>query len=326
MDEKKRVLITGGAGFIGSHVAEEFLDKPPWGDNAKDYFPHEVLIVDNLSSGRKENVDYLKKYWRVRFVKEDICNPHQLNQIFSTFMPQIVVHLAAQPSLLRSWQSPTRDAEINIIGTLNLARMSEKYGVKRFVFISTSAAESSWGAYWTEAHAPPSSPYGISKRAAEWYLGKVRSGKTVVILRLANVYGPRQVPLGENQLIPRALAHIYQQEDFSVYGDGEQTRDFIYVKDVARAIYEAATDRYDTGCMFNISTDKQTSVLEVLKIVKRTTKYKGKWETEDNATSLHKLGRRHVEMPDDGFRQMFHWNIETSLEEGIKETIDAWPK
>lgn len=339
----KRVLITGGAGFIGSHVVEKFAEKMPWDfpGQGGEYLPYNVLVVDNLSSGKLDNIEDSLSYKHVGFVRVDILDYSKMETMFDSFRPEVVVHLAAQPSLLESQRDPIYDAEVNIIGTLNLAHLSAKKYVRRFVFASTSAAESAYGYYWTDKEAPPESPYGISKRAAEWYLGKVGhrtansfSQPSVVILRLANVYGPQQVPLGENQLIPRSLAHIYRTEEqmvakiheFSVYSDGKQTRDFIYVGDVAEAIYKASIDHYDMGGLFNISTGKQTSVLDVLAIIKKATKFKGKWEVEGPHTSFEKRGRRFVEMPDNGFRREFDWEAETSLEDGIKKTVEAWPK
>lgn len=325
MNEKKRVLITGGAGFIGRHVAETFLDKAPWDYQDKEYLPHEVLIVDNLSSGSIENIECLEKYWCVRFVENDIRDLQSMKKIFEAFRPQIVVHLAAQASLLESYNDPVRDADINIMGTLNMIRLSDEHKVRRFVFTSTSAAASSYGHYWTDEEVPPDSPYGISKRSAEYYLSKINMKRAcIVILRLANVYGLGQKPLGESILIARALSHIYQKTDFVVHGDGAQTRDFIYVEDVAEAIYRASVDRYDMGGLYNISTCKQTSVLDVLEILKKETKYKRKWEIEGHPG--WKAGRRFVDMPDNGFRHDFDWEPKISLQEGIQKTTEAWPK
>lgn len=318
---KKRVLITGGAGFIGCHVVEMFLEK-----SSGEHLPHEVMIVDNLSGGSDENLKYLKKHWgvRIRFIKEDIRNFSRMANIFTAFNPEVVVHLAAQPSLKASRQDPINDASINIMGTLNMIQLSNEQNVHRFVFSSTSAAEESFGYYWVDEAKPPNSPYGISKRTAEYYLSKINTGGNVVILRLANVYGPRQVPLGENQLIPRALSHIYQKTDFVVYGDGKQTRDFIYVKDVAEAIYLASTERYDMGGLYNISTCKQTSVLDVLEIIRKETKHKRKWKIE--GYPIRKAGRLFVDMPDNGFRYDFDWEPRVSLLEGIQNTAGAWLK
>ena len=311
----KRVLITGIAGFIGSHVADIFVEAG-----------HEVMGVDNLSSGKSNNLspDIQSS---ILFVKEDIRGS-AIAIYVKRFKPDVVIHLAAQPSLLESIENPIADADMNIIGTLNMIKLAKEVGARRFIFASTSAAQRDWGPYFTDTQEEyPTSPYGISKMAAEAYLyvlgGFVGTGLSVVTLRFANIYGPRQVPLGENQLIPRALDHIYKDEFFEVHQKGEQTRDFTYVTDVVNAILLAATHRYDRGGLFNISSGKSHSVNYVLSILKKLTKFKKKWIVEDDYG--HRGARWDVEMDNSLFVNEFGWQPQYTLEEGLKETVE-WYK
>ena len=311
--EPKKIVVTGGAGFIGSHVVELLAKRE-----------HEILVVDNLSSGNRDNLkDVLSS---IQFVKADICDKDAHDKILE-FQPHVMIHLAAQPSLLESQKDPVFDAKINILGTIQMAMLAKKMQEKldewpyRFVFTSTSAVESGWNPYFFNTDCPmPDAPYGISKLAAEHYLQKL--GVSAMILRLGNVYGPRQVPLGENQLVPRALDHIYNGADFQINNEGTQTRDFVYVKDVASAIVRASWDRYDTGGTFNVSTGHSHSVLEVLVILRQLTKFKKDWPSKYNNVSE----RGHVEMPNELFMRTFeHWKPRYSLYEGLAKTVE-WHK
>lgn len=241
-----RILVTGGAGFIGSHVAEAFLDAG-----------HRVAVLDNLSSGNQENLPQ-----KARFFETDITDKDAVGKVFSEFKPQVVDHHAAQISVNRSVREPSFDAEQNILGTINLLQASASQGAERFIFASTG------GALYGDAQVIPSpedtpvmplAPYGIAKASAEHYIRffSAQHGMKAVVLRYANVYGPRQDPLGEAGVIAIFSLRVLEGKEFLIYGTGEQTRDFIYVEDVARANLAALDGEPGT---YNIGTGEQTSI------------------------------------------------------------------
>jgi len=255
----KRVLITGGAGFIGSHVSERFLDAG-W----------TVEILDDFSTGKRSNVPA-----RARVHTVDVRTPDAM-RLAAEGGFDVVVHLAAQMDVRRSVSEPVFDAWVNIIGTLNIAeaiRQSGRAANARIVFASSG------GAIYGDFVAPPNretfskdpeSPYAISKLSAEYYLayyGRVH-GMDSVALRFGNVYGPRQDPHGEAGVVAIFCGRILDGRALTIFGDGEQTRDYVYVKDVAQATFIAAThplppsERLDARG-FNIGTGVGTSVNEV---------------------------------------------------------------
>ena len=293
-----KVLITGVAGFIGSHTAEKFLAEG-----------HTVIGVDDLSTGSNHNIPE-----GVDFKWLDITIQDDVDKMFDEEF-DAVVHLAAQPSLLESRKYPDVDAQINIIGTINLLK---KIGLKRFVFSSTSAVYSSQDTAEDSTLLFPNTPYGASKLSAERYV-KLLAPEGVA-LRYGNVYGPRQVPLGENQLVPRVLDHVYKGEEFVVNGDGLQTRDFVYVKDVANANYAAVTQELPNDFCFNVSSGISYSVIDVVKEIARLTAFTGELEHGPK-----KAGERvKVSMPNDLMTQSFDWIPEFTLHTGLKETVLAY--
>lgn len=298
----KRILVTGGCGFIGSHVVDAIEEK----------YPHRVVVYDNLSTG---------KCWRtIRTVDIDILNLELLDRLFRMHKPNAVIHLAAQPSIQESWKAADRDARVNILGTINLLGLCQKYNVKRFVFASTSAVYSpDYSGVYSEGYPTnPRTPYGVSKLAAEQYIQI--SGISYAILRLGNVYGPRQVPLGENQLIPRYLSHIFQGTDFVINGDGNQQRDFIYVTDVATAFLKAVESE-ETG-VFNISSGASFSVKGILSMI--ASMIDGQLGWKHGPAKKGEL--RKVVLDNVLAKHVFNWKPEVSIMEGLKETIAAWPK
>jgi UDP-glucose 4-epimerase len=218
-----RILVTGGAGFIGSHVADAYVQAG-----------HEVWVLDDLSRGKKEQVNS-----QARFIRMDLRSP-DLKGLIGEGRFDCINHHAAQIDVRVSVADPARDAMINIIGTLNLLEAARTYGVPQVVFASTGGA-----IYGEQRHFPadedhptaPMSPYGVTKRAAELYHEYYRQVHNLryVILRYANVYGPRQDPEGEAGVVAIFCGRILQKQRLIVYGDGEQTRDYVYVGDVARA-------------------------------------------------------------------------------------------
>jgi len=217
-----RVLLTGGAGFIGSHVAERLLERG-----------HEVAVVDDLSTGKRENVPA-----GARFYREDIRTGCQ--EILEEFGPEVLCHQAAQMDVRRSVREPDFDAGVNVIGTVRLLEGCVRHGVRKVVFASTGGA-----VYGEQREFPapedhpqyPVSPYGVSKLAGERYLNyyRVQHGLSYVALRYANVYGPRQDPHGEAGVVAIFCGNLAADRTSRINGTGEQTRDYVYVSDVARA-------------------------------------------------------------------------------------------
>jgi UDP-glucose 4-epimerase len=240
-----RAVVTGGAGFIGSHVTDVLLAR---GD--------EVTIVDNLTSGRRENVPD-----GARLVEADIREP--LDAIFADAGPDVVFHLAAQIDVRRSVADPVYDAEVNVLGTIRVLEAAHAHGAK-VVFSSTG------GAIYGECTSPapesaernPISPYGTSKLSAEEYLAAYNRlhGSGHVSLRYGNVYGPRQDPHGEAGVVAIFFNCFLAGTTPLIYGDGRQTRDYVFAGDVARATV-AAADR--DGGVYNVGTGRETSVLEL---------------------------------------------------------------
>jgi UDP-glucose 4-epimerase len=248
-----RVVVTGGAGFIGSHVADAFL-----ADGAK------VLVIDDLSSGREENVPAPAELQRV-----DIVEAQQLRKAIEGFAPDVVCHLAAQASVTVSVERPEHDLEVNVRGTLNVleaTRAAETF----VVFASTGGA-----IYGDEAPIPtpetadrhPVSPYGTSKLAAEEYVATWSRlhGMPNVTLRLGNVYGPRQEPHGEAGVVAIFSDHLLREAAPTVYGNGEQSRDYVHVSDVVDAFRAAASS--GAPGLFNVGTGIETSVNRLLDIL-----------------------------------------------------------
>jgi UDP-glucose 4-epimerase len=241
-----RVLLTGGAGFIGSHVAELLLSRG-----------HEVAIVDDLSSGNLENVPE-----GALFYEMDIRSGCE--DVFEEFGPDALCHQAAQMDVRRSVAEPDFDAEVNIIGTVRLLEGCLRHGVRKVVFASTGGAvygeQETFPA--TEDHPQyPVSPYGVSKLAGERYLHyyHVQNGLPYVALRYANVYGPRQDPHGEAGVVAIFAGNLAADRTSRINGTGEQTRDYVYVADVARANVLALERDVPSGA-YNVGTAIETSV------------------------------------------------------------------
>ena len=241
-----RVLVTGGAGFIGSHVAEELLSRG-----------HEVAAVDDLSSGSRENVPD-----GAHFYELDVRSG--CGEVFEEFEPEALCHQAAQMDVRRSVAEPDFDAEVNVLGTLRLLQNCAKHGVGKVVFASTGGAiygeQDSFPA--SEDHPQyPVSPYGVSKLAGERYLHfyDVQYGLRYAALRYANVYGPRQDPHGEAGVVAIFCGNLAAGRPSTINGTGGQTRDYVYVGDVARANVLALENEVPSGA-YNVGTGVETSV------------------------------------------------------------------
>jgi UDP-glucose 4-epimerase len=243
-----RAMVTGGAGFIGSHVVDALLAR---GD--------EVIVIDSLAKGRRENVPASAEL-RVQDIREP------LEALFDEVRPEAVFHLAAQADVRVSVERPAEDAGVNVLGTVNVLEAARRQNAQ-VVFSSTG------GAIYGECEGPapetapllPVSPYGIAKLAAEEYLRGYNRlyGSTHVALRYGNVYGPRQDPHGEAGVVAIFLGALAGGTAPKIYGEGTQTRDYVYVGDVARATLQALGQE---GGVFNVGTGRETSVLELFEL------------------------------------------------------------
>ena len=297
-----RILVTGGAGFIGSHLVEALQAKG-----------HRVIVLDNLSSGKRENISY-----QTELVREDIRSS-QVTNIFRDIQPEFVFHLAAQKSVNASVKDPANVADINIAGSLRLLELSKKFGVKKFIFSSTGGAI--YGATKiiptpekTPAH--PESPYGFAKLTFEWYLdfyARMHGVKSVV-LRYANVYGPRQDPHGEADVVAIFCQNLKDGQPLTIFGDGKQTRDFVYVSDVVQANLLAMT-RTVSGPV-NIGTGVQTSIVKVAETLRQVSGKKNRLlyralpPGEVRKSALNNRFAKHV----------LGWKPEVSLLDGLGKT------
>ena len=299
------ILVTGGAGFIGSNLVDALIEDG-----------REVAVVDDLSTGLKENVNP-----KAKFFKADICSYPDLKSIFNEFRPEAVYHLAAQASVVKSVEDPKKDIQVNVIGTINLIRLALESEVKKFIFSSTGGAIYGDGAPRPtpeSAKEEPASPYGLDKLLAEKYLDyfKKLGNIQTLILRYANVFGPRQNPHGEAGVIAIFTAKMLRGEPVEVWGDGEQIRDYVYVGDVIRANLEAL--KFNGSGIYNIGTGVETSVNHLAEMLSRATgskseiKHTEPKESEQRASSLNTQK----------IYQDFGWKPEVDLEGGIKRTIE----
>jgi UDP-glucose 4-epimerase len=302
-----RTLVTGGAGFIGSHVADALLADG-----------NEVTVLDDLSHGRPGRVKP-----DVAVHKATIADAGALTAIVERVRPDVICHLAAQIDVRVSVGSPAEDAAINVIGTVNVLEAARTVGA-RVVFASTGGAIYGGGAAVpsSEDERPaPEAPYGTAKYCAEQYLGLYNRlhGTTHTALRLANVYGPRQDPTGEAGVVAIFCGRALRGERATVYGDGRQTRDYVYVGDVAEAFGIAA--RTELAGVWNIGTGRETSVLDLIDVV-------GKAAGRDLAPEFlpPRAGevRRSV-LAVDRVRADLGWSARTGLADGIRETY-GWVK
>lgn len=304
----KKILITGGAGFIGSHIIE-VLQK----ENC------EITVLDNLHTGLRENVPN-----DIRLIEMDIRDKGVLD-IFEEYQFDVVFHLAGQTMVNVSVDDPFYDADVNIMGTVNILEACRKTGVKRIVFSSTAAT------YGDIEEVPicedfavnPLSFYGLSKLAIEQYLKLYHDlyGLEYVILRYANVYGERQGDGGEGGVISIFTKKIANDESFVIHGDGQQTRDFVYAGDVARANWCAAhTDHCNT--IYNVSTNSETSIRELVDLLESAS---GK--NVDRQYGERREGDIYRSVLDNSkIVANLNWAPRINLQEGLKRTYDYFAK
>ena len=299
-----RAVVTGGAGFIGSHVVEALLAR---GD--------EVTVVDDLSNGKRENVPE-----GARFVERDVREG--LAAVFDESRPELCCHLAAQVDVRVSVERPLHDASVNVLGTIAVLEAARAHDAQ-VVFSSTG------GAIYGECDAPapedserrPLAPYGVSKLAGEEYLAAYNRlyGTRHVSLRYGNVYGPRQDPHGEAGVVAIFFGRLAEGEAPRIFGDGLQTRDYVYAGDVARATLDAAG--HDGG-VFNVGTGIETSVLELYEVCRRVA-----GSEVEAVKAPARLGELQRSVLDISLAQReLGWRPEVTLEEGLRLTWESFRK
>ena len=254
-----KILITGAAGFIASHIVDALIEQG-----------HDVIVIDDLSRGNVSDINPKAKFYQM-----DIRSS-ELDQIFSKERPDVVNHHAARTSVNHSLADPSDDAEVNILGSLNLLQNCRKWRVKKIIYASSGGAIYGEPVYLPcdENHPiAPISPYGISKYAVELYVKSYFSnyGLNYTILRYANVYGPRQIPTGEAAVIAKFSYQMLHGLDISINGSGEQARDFIHVKDIVRANILAI--KQSENEIYNLGTGKTTSINSIFRSLKCLTGY-----------------------------------------------------
>jgi UDP-glucose 4-epimerase len=301
-----KILVTGGAGFIGSHIVDAYISKG-----------YEVVIVDNLSSGKKENANPKAKFYYC-----DITRLDALKKIFERERPAIVNHHAAQINVRHSVTHPQDDATINILGSLNLLECCREFKIKKFIYASSGGA-----VYGDAKRLPctentpvnPLCPYGVSKHTIEHYLYLYSSlyGLDYVILRYSNVYGPRQDPHGEAGVVAIFTQLLRKGKAAVINGDGNQTRDFVFVEDVAQA-NTSATELLTKSHIFNIGSGNESSVNEIYSNLKAILKSKN--------TAVHREAVpgevRRIYLDHAKATKELEWKPRISLKMGLKKTVE----
>jgi UDP-glucose 4-epimerase len=308
-----KTLVTGGAGFIGSNLVDAVLAR---GD--------EVTVLDNLSTGRRVNLDGALAAG-ARLAEVDVCDQAAVGAVFAEARPQLVFHLAAQIDVRRSVAEPAFDAAVNVGGTANVLDAARATGVDRVIFISTGGALYGEGAD-KQLPLPESTPiaplsgYGQSKFSAEGYLGLYERlhGLSGMALRLGNVYGPRQDPLGEAGVVAIFCGLLKEGGVPTVYGDGSQTRDYIYVGDVVAAALAAGAR--ELGGAVNIGTGREASVLDIVKILGEL----GGREDFDPKFAPARVGEvQQISLDASLAERELDWAPQTTLEQGLERTLAA---
>jgi UDP-glucose 4-epimerase len=243
-----KILVTGGAGFIGSHTVDALVSSAQ----------HQVSIIDNLAAGKRHQVNPA-----ARFHEIDLRDGEAVRRVIAAETPEVIVHLAAQMDVRRSVADPAFDAQVNVVGFLNLMESARQHGLRRVIFSSTG------GAIYGEQEAFPASedhplhpvsPYGVAKMATEAYLFfyKVQYGIDYAAMRYGNVYGPRQDPHGEAGVVAIFCGRMLEGKPCTIFGDGKQTRDYVFVGDVVRANIAAASSKVSGP--INVGTGIETNV------------------------------------------------------------------
>jgi UDP-glucose 4-epimerase len=299
-----KVMVTGGAGFIGSHVVDMLIDAG-----------HDVVVVDNLATGRLSNLNPGAKFYQV-----DIRSP-EMEKVFEAERPEVVDHHAAQMDVRRSVADPIYDADINVLGGLNLLNLSVKYGVRKFIHISSGGAVYGEPVYLPcdEAHpVTPLCPYGATKYMLELYLYMYKEtyGLDYSIIRYPNVYGPRQDPAGEAGVVAIFTGQMLKNKPVTIYGTGEQVRDYVFVKDCARANLMLLEN--GSGRVYNLGYGIGTTVNQVFDGLKEITGY----PLPANYAAARPGETFRIYLDATRARTDLQWEPCVPLREGLRQTVE----
>ena len=300
-----RILVTGGAGFIGSNVVDRFIE-----------LGHEVAVFDDLSTGFREFVDP-----RAEFHLGDLADASAIDRCVRSFEPEIVTHLAAQMDVRKSVTDPLFDARVNVLGSIGLLQACTKHGVRKVVYASTGGALYGEGRQLpaTEDHpVNPESPYGASKHTVEHYLylWKLLHGLDYTVLRYPNVYGPRQNPHGEAGVNAIFIGLMLEGKRPRIFGDGNAVRDYLYVSDVVDANVTAL--ERGSGEMLNLGTGVGTSVNDIIRELQAILEFR-----EEAIFEPARAGEiQRIYLDASRARQVLDWSPQVSFSDGLRRTVE----
>jgi UDP-glucose 4-epimerase len=300
-----KAFVTGGAGFIGSHLVDELIS-----------IGAEVHVLDNLVTG---SLDYVHSKAVVHIT--DLCNP-ETKQIIRREKPDVVFHLAAQIDVQQSIRKPEQDANVNIIGTIQIMDACREASVKKIIFSSTAGVYGNLQKEMISEHDPtePISYYGLSKLSAEAYIRLFHRlyGLPFTILRYANVYGPRQTAHGEGGVVALFLSHLLNEQPLYIHGNGEQTRDFVFVKDIVRANLAAINCGHQET--IQVSTASRTSINQLIAFLSLL--------HGSELNTVHSVSRpgdiKHSCLDNNKAREILQWHPQYDIYTGLKEAYDFY--
>ncbi len=313
-DMKKNILVTGGAGFIGSHIVDALIERK-----------FNVIVLDNLVTGNK---DFVNK--EAQFVKGDIRNEKDLDKLFTKYKFHAVLHLAGQPSIVNSFTSPRLDAETNFLGTINMVTKSIEYKINRFLYASSMTVYGNPEKLpiKEDASCVPINYYGVAKYASERFVHitadriDLKNKFNATSFRMFNVYGPRQSLTNPYQgVLAIFMGNVLRREKITIFGDGKQARDFVYVKDVARTWVEAIDNKKSFNTVINIGYGKRTHILPLARKVIRAcgenpNKYPFKFMPD-------RPGNQKVVESDTALaKKLLNFKCNYTLQEGLNETLE----
>jgi UDP-glucose 4-epimerase len=304
------VLVTGGAGFIGSHLADALIAR---GDD--------VVVLDNLSTGSRDNV-----HADAELVEGDVADADAVRDAFALRPYDAVLHIAGQASIAKSFDEPERDLRVNVVGTLNVVEQAIASGVPRLVHASSMTAYGEPRTIPTPESEPciPVSNYGVTKYASERYVHVAGARDDVDLavtsLRMFNVYGERQSLTNPYQgVLAIFVGNVLRGEPITIHSDGEQTRDFVYVGDVVDAWLRVLDDRTTAGHVYNVGSGRETTIAELARTVVRACGHDD-WEIVTGPAQLGDLRRSCADVRE--LEAAVGWRPATSLDDGMRRTID----
>ena len=301
------VLVTGGAGFIGSNIVDGLIEEG-----------HKVIVVDNLSTGKKENLNEEAEFYQL-----DIRD-QGLEKVFKQYDITHVIHHAAQIDVQHSIKDPLFDAQNNILGTINVLEMAKKYKVEKIIYASSAAVygEPDYLPVDEEHPIKAMSPYGITKHTPEHYIKMYSElyNLKYTIFRYSNVYGPRQDPKGEGGVVSIFVDKMLAEERPVIFGDGQQTRDFIHVYDIIKANL-LALEKGD-NILVNISTESRDSVNDLVDYLNEVLPY--------NLEAVYEDARKgdilHSSLANDKAKELLDWTPDYDLRAGLEQTVEYYSK